>query len=65
MKTKRFLSLVIASAMAMQCSVFSVLADNTNSVTVVANDIDTDWKMSLCIMKKNLQLIIRYGLTEM
>lgn len=46
MKTKRFLSLVIASAMAMQCSVFSVLADNTNSVTVVANDIDTDWKMS-------------------
>jgi len=46
MKTKRFLSMVIAAAMAMQCAAFSVLADNTASVTVVANDIDTDWAMN-------------------
>ena len=43
MKTKRFLSMVIAAAMAMQCAAFSVFAENTDTVTVVANDIDTDW----------------------
>ena len=45
MKTKRFLSMVIAAAMAMQCATFSVFAENTDTVTVVANDIDTDWTM--------------------
>lgn len=45
MKTKRFLSMVIAAAMAMQCAAFSVFAENTDTVTVVANDIDTDWTM--------------------
>ena len=43
MKVKRFLSMVIAAAMAMQCAAFSALAETESTVTVVANDNDTDW----------------------
>ena len=46
MKTKKLLSLFIASAISLQCAAVSVFASTDNAVTVVANDKDTDWKMS-------------------
>ncbi len=45
MKVKKIFSIAIAAAMAVQCAGVTGFASD-NAVTPVANDIDTDWKMS-------------------